>query len=54
MQLGAFDYVMKPVALDELLEKVRQTYEKADPDGRPEGWAVPPNLSDYAWRRDGF
>ncbi len=28
MQLGAFDYVMKPVALDELLEKVRQAYER--------------------------
>jgi DNA-binding response OmpR family regulator len=28
MQLGAFDYVMKPIALDELLEKVRQAYER--------------------------
>lgn len=28
MELGAFDYVMKPVALDELLEKVRQAYER--------------------------
>ena len=28
MQLGAFDYVMKPVALDELLEKMRQAYER--------------------------
>ncbi|MFZ5451046.1 MAG: response regulator [Thermodesulfobacteriota bacterium] len=28
MQLGAFDYLMKPVALDELLEKMRQAYEK--------------------------
>jgi two-component system OmpR family response regulator len=28
MQLGAFDYVMKPVALDELLEKIRQAYER--------------------------
>jgi DNA-binding NtrC family response regulator len=28
MQLGAFDYVMKPVALEELLEKVRQAYER--------------------------
>jgi two-component system OmpR family response regulator len=28
MQLGAFDYVMKPVALDELLEKARQAYER--------------------------
>jgi two-component system OmpR family response regulator len=28
MKLGAFDYVMKPVALDELLEKVRQAYER--------------------------
>ena len=28
MQLGAFVYVMKPVALDELLEKVRQAYER--------------------------
>ena len=28
MQLGAFDYVMKPVALDELLEKVRQAYDR--------------------------
>jgi DNA-binding response OmpR family regulator len=28
MQLGAFDYVMKPVAIDELLEKMRQAYER--------------------------
>ena len=28
MQLGAFDYVMKPVALDELLEKIRQAHER--------------------------
>ncbi len=28
MQLGAFDYVMKPVALDELLEKMRQAFER--------------------------
>jgi two-component system OmpR family response regulator len=28
MQLGAFDYVMKPVALDELIEKMRQAYER--------------------------
>ena len=28
MQLGAFDYVMKPAALDELLEKIRQAYER--------------------------
>ena len=28
MQFGAFDYIMKPIALDELLEKVRQAYEK--------------------------
>jgi len=28
MQLGAFDYVMKPVALDELLQKIRQAYER--------------------------
>jgi two-component system, OmpR family, response regulator len=28
MQLGAFDYVMKPAALDELLEKMRQAYER--------------------------
>jgi two-component system OmpR family response regulator len=28
MKLGAFDYVMKPVALDELLEKMRQAYER--------------------------
>ena len=28
MQLGAFDYVMKPIALDELLEKIRQAYER--------------------------
>jgi len=28
MHLGAFDYVMKPVALDELLEKMRQAYER--------------------------
>ncbi len=36
MQLGAFDYVMKPVALDELLEKVRQAYErKLLQEGKP-------------------
>ncbi len=28
MQLGAFDYLMKPVALDELLAKVRQAHER--------------------------
>jgi len=28
MQLGAFDYLMKPIALDELLEKVRQAYAR--------------------------
>ena len=28
MQLGAFDYLMKPIALDELLEKVRQSYAR--------------------------
>jgi DNA-binding NtrC family response regulator len=28
MQLGAFDYLMKPIALDELLEKVHQAYER--------------------------
>jgi two-component system OmpR family response regulator len=36
MQLGAFDYVMKPVALDELLEKVRQAYDrKLIQEGKP-------------------
>jgi len=28
MQLGAFDYLMKPVALEELLDKVRQAYAR--------------------------
>ncbi len=28
MQLGAFDYVMKPVALDDLMDKLRQAYER--------------------------
>ena len=28
MQLGAFDYVMKPVALDDLLDKLRQANER--------------------------
>ena len=28
MKLGAFDYVMKPVNIDELLEKMRQAYER--------------------------
>ncbi|MBM4274838.1 MAG: response regulator [Deltaproteobacteria bacterium] len=28
MQLGAFDYVMKPMPLDELLDKMRQAYER--------------------------
>lgn len=28
MQLGAFDYVMKPAGIDELLEKIRQAYER--------------------------
>ena len=28
MKLGAFDYLMKPVNLDELLERVRQAYER--------------------------
>jgi two-component system OmpR family response regulator len=28
MQLGAFDYVMKPVALDDLMDKLRQANER--------------------------
>ena len=28
MKLGAFDYVMKPVNIDELLEKIRQAHER--------------------------
>jgi two-component system, OmpR family, response regulator len=28
IRLGAFDYVMKPANLDELVEKMRQAYEK--------------------------
>jgi two-component system OmpR family response regulator len=28
MQLGAVDYVMKPVALDDLMDKLRQAYER--------------------------
>lgn len=28
MELGAFDYLMKPVNLDELIEKIRQAYER--------------------------
>lgn len=28
MKLGAFDFVMKPAAIDELLEKMRQAFEK--------------------------
>ncbi len=28
MKLGAFDYLMKPVNIDELLEKIRQAYER--------------------------
>ncbi len=28
MKLGAFDYLMKPLNIDELLDKVRQAYEK--------------------------
>ena len=28
MQLGAFDYVLKPADIDELLEKVQQAYER--------------------------
>ena len=28
MQLGAFDYVMKPVPLDDLLHNMRQAYER--------------------------
>jgi two-component system, OmpR family, response regulator len=28
MKFGAFDYVMKPVNIDELLEKIRQAYER--------------------------
>jgi two-component system, OmpR family, response regulator len=28
MQFGAFDYIMKPADLDELLEKVQQAYER--------------------------
>jgi two-component system OmpR family response regulator len=28
MKLGAFDYIMKPVNIDELLEKIRQAFER--------------------------
>ncbi len=28
MQFGAFDYIMKPADLDELLEKIQQAYER--------------------------
>ncbi len=28
MQLGAFDYVMKPAEFDEILDKVRQAYDR--------------------------
>ncbi len=28
MELGAFDYLMKPAKLDELLQKVRQAVER--------------------------
>jgi two-component system, OmpR family, response regulator len=28
MKLGAFDFIMKPAAIDELMEKIRQAYEK--------------------------
>ena len=28
MQLGAFDFVMKPADIDELLEKIRQAHER--------------------------
>lgn len=36
MQIGAFDYVMKPVPLDELLDKMRQAYErKLLQEGKP-------------------
>jgi DNA-binding NtrC family response regulator len=28
MKLGAFDYIMKPVNIDELLEKILQAYER--------------------------
>ncbi len=28
MQLGAFDYVMKPADIDDLMDKMRQAYEK--------------------------
>ncbi len=28
MKLGAFDYLMKPVNIDELLEKMRQAFER--------------------------
>jgi two-component system, OmpR family, response regulator len=28
MKLGAFDFLMKPAAIDELMEKIRQAFEK--------------------------
>lgn len=28
MKLGAFDYIMKPISIDELIEKIRQAYDK--------------------------
>ncbi|WP_462324099.1 response regulator [Desulfoplanes sp.] len=35
MGLGAFDYMMKPVSIDELLEKIRQAWIKARRRSRP-------------------
>lgn len=39
MKLGAFDFVMKPAAIDELMEKIRQAYEKkiVEETRRPSG-----------------
>ena len=36
MRLGAFDYIMKPADIDDLMEKMRQAYERKQlQQGRP-------------------
>jgi len=37
MSLGAFDYLMKPADLDDLVEKIRQAHERRRSGGKQQG-----------------
>lgn len=40
MELGAFDYVMKPAKLEELLQKIRQAFERKNLQESKAQWAM--------------